>query len=154
MESALKQPASHRFKSSEALKNILKQNRDLNKQYQDKLCSYTPSTSQESKYKKIRFDSSSPSMNKWFDQTANSSQLSIRPTNISSTKSRNKSVESTFHKTARIGRHSVIPKTNNLSIINQDIRCATPDYFRLALYTILKPQTNNMSTRKRRKSEK
>ena len=98
-----------RFKSSQALKNILKSKRDLNKLYYTKPCTHIIHSPFESKHSRNNLELSQPSKRKWSDNISISSQLSVKQGEIFFMKDITKNIEKNF-KFNRIERHSEKPK--------------------------------------------
>ena len=82
MDTSLKYIKTPRFKSSEALAMILKQNRDLNKHYYAKLNANIPILSPETKNKLNFFDKTQSSIYNLSEQTVKSSQVSVKPIQV------------------------------------------------------------------------
>lgn len=139
MEIAVKPPGP-RFKSSQVLKNILKQNRDLTKCFYTRKSSITPKVFPEVNYKKKKSDQSSPPMPKWSGHTNTFSQASVKPTQIFLLSDINKLLETSMYRVTKKTKRTAQTKSNFYSI-HHSIRTTTPEFFRQALHTVLKEPT-------------
>ena len=154
METTIKQFNSPRFKSSEVLTSILKQNREINKKYYIKP-SHQPPISPDYKTKVNFFDNSYTSLYNYSDHTNKSSQMSIRPTKTFIINDINKKLEKKTHNAAFFERNSPKQQLEKKNREEINIHAVTPDFFRKALYSILKvPSSSRSQRRGRRKSQK
>jgi hypothetical protein len=137
MEFGSKKLQSYRFKSSEAFKSILKQKRDLHKEYYSKLSSHMQICTPVSKYKRNRLEVSELSMNKHTNHTSNSSIAGSKPVKFHLSTEIDALIGQKFHKLPHTANPVVKPSLKNTNI-DENLRAATPEYFRQALYSILK----------------